>query len=85
MTSTTVPVRAFDSAYPGSMVSRKDGSYIERADHASLAAALLETIEEQRRRIEDLEAALTALRQAAEHTQQGADGVPATQPQQEKP
>jgi hypothetical protein len=54
----TPVVVAFDSAYPGSMFDRPDGSYVRRDDPASLAAALLETIERQKRRIEDLEAAL---------------------------
>lgn len=54
----TPKITAFESAYPGSMSERKDGNYIQRDDPASLAAALLETIEQQRRKIEDMQAAL---------------------------
>lgn len=54
------PVRAFDSAYPGSMFERNDGYYVERKDVASLAAAMLEQIHARDRDIEDWQA--TAIR-----------------------
>lgn len=47
-------VRAFDSAYPGSMFERKDGYYVERNDHKSMAAALVELIASRDRELEDL-------------------------------
>lgn len=47
-------VRAFDSAYPGSMFERKDGCYVERDDHKSMAAALVELIAARDRTIDDL-------------------------------
>ena len=56
------PVRAFDSAYPGSMFERNDGYYVKRKDAASLAAALLEQIHERDRDIEDAQFALDQLR-----------------------
>ena len=40
----TITVRAFDSAYPGSMFDKPHGEYVERGDASSLAAALLELI-----------------------------------------
>ena len=46
--------RAYDSAYPGSMCDRDNGSYILRDDYTSLAAALLECIAARDREIEDL-------------------------------
>lgn len=53
-------VKAFDSAYPGSMCERENGDYVERKDAASLAAALLEQIHSRDREIEDWQA--TAIR-----------------------
>lgn len=47
-------VKAFESAYPGSMFERKDGYYVERNDHKSMAAALVELIESRDRELEDL-------------------------------
>lgn len=47
-------VRAFDSAYSGSMFERKDGYYVERNDHKSMAAALVELIAVRDRELEDL-------------------------------
>lgn len=43
----------FDSAYPGSMSERKDGSYVEREDSQSLALALLENLYAAQRDAED--------------------------------
>ena len=34
----------FDSAYPGSMSQREDGSYVEKEDSESLAHALLQNL-----------------------------------------
>lgn len=48
-------MKAFDSAYPGSMHEAIDGQYIERTDPVSLAAALLEVIATRDRQIEDLQ------------------------------
>ena len=46
-------IKAFDSAYPGSMFEKPDGSYVERDDAASLAAALLEIIASGKRSVSD--------------------------------
>ena len=51
-------IKAFDSAYPGSMFERKDGGYVERDDHNSLAAALIYQIDSRNRDIEDLRTTL---------------------------
>lgn len=51
-------MRAFSSAYPGSMFEREDGDYIERSDAASLAEALLEIVKKGSDRMEDLAAQL---------------------------
>lgn len=55
-------IQSFDTAYPGSMVARKDGQYIDRADTTSLAGALLDAIKIQDCRIEDLEFTLSLAR-----------------------
>lgn len=47
----------YDSAYPGSMSPREDGSYVEREDNTSLALALLQNILVMQRKLEDAEAA----------------------------
>jgi hypothetical protein len=60
----TPVVVAFDSAYPGSMSERADGNYVLRSDAPSLAAALLEQIAAQDRRLEDAERALDAAHEA---------------------
>lgn len=57
--------KAFDSAYPGSMVERHDGYYICRNDHVSLAAALVELIASRDREIDDLRSALKQVRGGA--------------------
>lgn len=49
----TLTVKAFDSAYPGSMCEREKGDYVKRKDAASLAAALLEQIHSRDREVED--------------------------------
>lgn len=54
----TVTVRAFDSAFPGSMFDKPHGEYIERGDASSLAAALLELVSKHKRDAEDFEDAL---------------------------
>jgi len=51
---------AYRSAYPGSMFERVDGEYIERTDAKSLAAALVELVEEKTRTVEDLTEAQAA-------------------------
>ena len=48
-------MRAFDSAYPGSMVERIDGHYVLRDDYISLAAALVNAINTRDRAIADLQ------------------------------
>lgn len=50
----TPAVKSFDTAYPGSMVERIDGYYVERNDHKSMAAALVELIASRDRELEDL-------------------------------
>ena len=57
-TTHTVTVRAFDSAYPGSMFDKPHGEYVERGDASSLAAALLELVAKHKRDAEDFEDAL---------------------------
>ena len=54
----TVTLRAFDSAYPGSMFDKPHGEYVERGDASSLAAALLELVAKHKRDAEDFEDAL---------------------------
>ena len=54
----TVTVRAFDSAYPGSMFDKPHGEYVGRGDASSLAAALLELVAKHKRDAEDFEDAL---------------------------
>ena len=54
-------IRAFDSAYPGSMSQRNDGYYVERDDHKSMAAALVELIGSRDRELDDLRDAITQL------------------------
>jgi hypothetical protein len=57
---------AYESAYPGSMFRRADGSYVERTDNASLAAALLENIAALGRRAEDADDAEKEVKQLRE-------------------
>ncbi len=52
-------IEAYDSAYPGSMHQREDGSFIRREDAESLAGALLALIKSGDRAAEDLHDALT--------------------------
>ncbi len=74
MSAQNIP-RTFDTAYPCSMVERKDGYYIERNDHESMAAALVELIASRDRELEDLRGALDAIRQYGSDTLSGrADG-----------
>lgn len=47
-------VRAFDSAYPGSMCERAGGYYVERDDYKSMATALIDLIALRDRTIDDL-------------------------------
>ncbi len=60
------PVKAFDTAYPGSMCEREDGYYVERNDHKSMAAALVELIASRDREIEDLREAVIQLKRFVE-------------------
>lgn len=60
----TLAIKAFNSAYPGSMCERTDGDYVERKDATSLAAALLEQIHSRDRDIEDTQAAAIRLENA---------------------
>ena len=78
----TVTVRAFDSAYPGSMFDKPHGEYVERGDASSLAAALLELVAKHKRDAEDFEDALKqekaerdALRAEVERLRSVADRV----------
>lgn len=57
-------IKAYDTAYPGSMMPRADGYYLERNDHKSMAAALIELIASRDREIEDLRDALHDARAA---------------------
>jgi hypothetical protein len=50
-------LRAFDSAYPGSMFPSPQGDYIDRRDADSLAAALIEAVTTRDKHVEDLQAA----------------------------
>lgn len=43
----------YDSAYPGSMMPREDGAYVERTDSESLAAALLRNLYEAKSAADD--------------------------------
>jgi hypothetical protein len=43
----------FDSAYPGSMSEREDGSYVEKSDSETLADALLKNLYAAQREAED--------------------------------
>jgi len=52
-------IEAYDSAYPGSMSQREDGSFIRREDADSLAGALLALVKSGDRAAEDLQDALT--------------------------
>ena len=47
-------LKGFDSAYPGSMHERDEGRYLERDDHKSLAAGLIELIDSKNLEIVDL-------------------------------
>lgn len=58
-------IKAYDSAYPGSMFLRDDGNYIERTDIDSLVAALVEAVRARDRTIEDLEGALEQMKEDA--------------------
>ncbi len=55
-------MKAFDSAYPGSMVERIDGHYVLRDDYISLAAALVHAITTRDRAIEDLQGLVERLK-----------------------
>ena len=59
-------IEAYDSAYPGSMCQREDGSFIRREDAESLAGALLALIKSGDRAAEDLQDALTEAKKDAE-------------------
>lgn len=61
-TEASVCVKAFKSAYPGSMYECAEGSYVERADVGSMAAALLEAIADRDRQIKELRGALQDIR-----------------------
>lgn len=54
MSNNTPILRAFESAYPGSMFEKSHGDYIERDDSQSLAYALLEIIAERKRQKDDI-------------------------------
>lgn len=54
-------IKAYDSAYAGSMVERIDGGYVERDDAESLAASLLALIKSGDRAAEDLQYRIEAL------------------------
>lgn len=59
-------IEAYDSAYPGSMHQREDGSFIRREDADSLAFALLALIKSGDRAAEDLQDALTEAKKDAD-------------------
>jgi len=59
-----LPVKAFSSAYPGSMHDSADGDYINRFDATSLAGALLEEITRLKRNLEDVEQEMAFCRAA---------------------
>ena len=52
-------MKAYESAYPGSMFERTDGGYVQRDDADSLAGSLLALIKSADRAAEDLQGALT--------------------------
>jgi hypothetical protein len=49
--------KLYDTAYPGSMVPRKEGGYVEADDHSSLAAALVAKVHRLQNEVEDWQAA----------------------------
>jgi hypothetical protein len=59
-------MKAYESAYPGSMCERRDGDYIRRDDLDSLLEAIRELVTEHKRTAEDLSDA-AALYRAREH------------------
>jgi len=59
-------IEAYDSAYPGSMSQREDGSFIRREDAESLASALLALVKSGDREAEDLKDALIQYKKDAE-------------------
>ena len=68
MSAIQVPViKAYESAYAGSMHERATGDYLHRDDHVSLVAALLELIVSRDRELEDLREAVAGLRADAEN------------------
>lgn len=54
-------LKLFDSAYPGSMLPREDGNYVEKSDSESLALALLENVHKANAQAEDWEATVLQL------------------------
>ena len=59
-------IEAYDSAYPGSVSQREDGSFIRREDAESLAGALLALVKSGDRAAEDLKDAMVQYKQDAE-------------------
>lgn len=59
-------IEAYDSAYPGSMHQREDGSFIRREDADSLAGALLALVKSGDRATEDLQDALAETKKEAD-------------------
>lgn len=66
-------VKAFSSAYPGSMFERKDGGYVERDDAQSLAAALLALVASGDRAAEAAKDELMAVRGQLERAMEQRD------------
>lgn len=54
-------IKSFEPAYPGSMVERHDGYFLQRDDHKSLAGALVDLIASRDREIEDLRSHVASL------------------------
>jgi hypothetical protein len=55
MSALAIRLRAFDTAYPGSMVERDDGGYVRRDDNQALIAALAANIAADKAAIQDLQ------------------------------
>lgn len=55
-------MKLYNSAYPGSMFEKQDGSYIEASDTSSMLESLAEHLKAKDRQIEDLEALVIQLR-----------------------
>lgn len=51
-------MKAYQTAYPGSMMESADGAYVRRDDPESLAAALLECVRREQERSDNLTGAL---------------------------